>query len=79
MDTAPRWFQRMAALTAHLSQDFLGGPKVVRLAWVINAQKAGTALWVLALMALTLLGLGVMLWRVMRRRRPETTSQIRMQ
>ena len=51
MDTAPRWFQRMAALTAHLSQDFLGGPKVVRLAWVINAQKAGTALWVLALMA----------------------------
>ena len=45
----------------------------------IIARQLAAYWWVLALMALTLLGLGVMLWRVMRRRRPETTSQIRMQ
>lgn len=36
-------------LNRHLSQDLLGGPRVVKLAWVINLQKGGTALFVLAL------------------------------
>ncbi len=35
-----------------LSRDFLGGPKVLRLSWVINAQKGGTALFVLGMMFL---------------------------
>lgn len=34
----------------YLSQDCLGGPRPWRLAWVINAQKAGTAAFVWALM-----------------------------
>lgn len=44
---------RWIALRTHLSQDFLGGPKVLKLNWVINAQKGGTLPFVLALMALT--------------------------
>ncbi|MDP2316866.1 MAG: DUF1295 domain-containing protein [Pseudomonadota bacterium] len=38
-------------LRDHLSYDFLGGPKVLKLAWVINLQKGGTLPFVLALMA----------------------------
>jgi protein-S-isoprenylcysteine O-methyltransferase Ste14 len=38
-------------LRDHLVDDFLGGPKVVKFAWVINLQKGGTLLFVLALMA----------------------------
>jgi protein-S-isoprenylcysteine O-methyltransferase Ste14 len=34
-----------------LSDDFLGGPKVLKAAWVINLQKGGTLPFVLALMA----------------------------
>jgi len=34
----------------HLSDDFLGGPKIVKLAWAINLQKGTTLLFVLALM-----------------------------
>lgn len=34
-----------------LSDEFLGGPKVLKAAWVINAQKGGTLLFVLGLMA----------------------------
>lgn len=44
------WLARWMALTDHLSTDFLGGPRLVKLAWVINAQKAGTLPFVLALM-----------------------------
>lgn len=33
-----------------LSDDFLGGPKVLKASWVINAQKGGTLPFVLALM-----------------------------
>jgi len=33
-------------LNRHLSQDFLGGPRVLKLSWVINLQKGGTALFV---------------------------------
>ncbi|MBI1949269.1 MAG: DUF1295 domain-containing protein [Deltaproteobacteria bacterium] len=42
-----RWRQ----LTDHLGADFLGGPRVIRLAWSVNLQKGGTLPFVLALMA----------------------------
>jgi protein-S-isoprenylcysteine O-methyltransferase Ste14 len=37
-------------LTRYLSQDFLGGPKFLRLSWIINVQKGGTLPVVAALM-----------------------------
>jgi protein-S-isoprenylcysteine O-methyltransferase Ste14 len=40
-------------LRDHLSDDFLGGPKVIKLAWAINLQKGGTLLFVAALMVVT--------------------------
>jgi steroid 5-alpha reductase family enzyme len=40
----------LAAVTRHLSHDFLGGPRPLRLAWVINFQKLGTAPFVGLLM-----------------------------
>jgi len=39
-----------SAFTRLMSQDFLGGPKVLKLAWVINFQKGGTLLFIGALM-----------------------------
>ena len=42
--------RRWIALRTSLSEDFLGGPRVLRLSWVINAQKGGTLPFVLALM-----------------------------
>jgi protein-S-isoprenylcysteine O-methyltransferase Ste14 len=36
--------------TDHMSNDFLGGPKVIKLSWSVNLQKAGTLPFVLALM-----------------------------
>jgi protein-S-isoprenylcysteine O-methyltransferase Ste14 len=39
---APAWAQRMRRLNEYLSQDFLGGPRPWKLAWVVNFQKAGT-------------------------------------
>lgn len=44
---------RLTRLRTHLSEDFLGGPRVLRLSWVINVQKGGTLPFVLALMAVT--------------------------
>ncbi len=38
------------ALTEYLSTDLLGGPKWIKLSWVINLQKGGTLPFVLALM-----------------------------
>ncbi|MBX7117832.1 MAG: DUF1295 domain-containing protein [Gemmatimonadaceae bacterium] len=46
----PRWAAAMARLSRHLSEDLLGGPRPWRLAWVIDAQKAGTLAFVGALM-----------------------------
>lgn len=40
----------MSRLTDYLSQDFLGGPKVLKLNWVVNFQKGATAFWVAFLM-----------------------------
>ncbi len=37
-------------INTYLSQDFLGGPRVLKLAWVINFQKAGTMPLVAGLM-----------------------------
>lgn len=39
-------------LTVYLSRDFLGGPKVLKLAWVINFQKGTTLLFVGLLMVI---------------------------
>jgi protein-S-isoprenylcysteine O-methyltransferase Ste14 len=47
---APALVRRMAALNAYLSGDFLGGPRPLKLAWVVNFQKGGTAVFVLLLM-----------------------------
>ena len=44
-----RWFK----LRDYLTDDFLGGPKIVKFAWAINLQKGGTLFFVLALMAAT--------------------------
>ncbi len=49
---APAAIQRVAAVNAYLSSDVGGGPRAIKLAWVVNAQKAGTFAWVLLLMAL---------------------------
>lgn len=47
---APRWALFMRRLTDYLTQDFLGGPRLLKFAWVINFQKAGTFIFVGALM-----------------------------
>ena len=47
---APAWAVAMRRFTAHVSQDFGGGPRPWKLAWVINFQKGGTALFMAALM-----------------------------
>ena len=39
---APGWAQSMSRLVQYFSVDFLGGPRPVKLAWVINFQKGGT-------------------------------------
>ena len=46
------WIARWLSFRDFLSEDFLGGNKAIKLAWVINAQKGGTLPLVLALMAL---------------------------
>jgi protein-S-isoprenylcysteine O-methyltransferase Ste14 len=44
--------QALYDLRVYLSEDFLGGPRLLKLAWVINFQKGATAFYVLALMLL---------------------------
>src|SRR6202165_1296085 len=41
-----RWFR----IRDYLTEDFLGGPKVVKFAWSINLQKGGTLFFMLGLM-----------------------------
>jgi protein-S-isoprenylcysteine O-methyltransferase Ste14 len=48
--SAPQWARGMQRLSQHLSEDFLGGPRPWRLAWVIDFQKAGTFAFVGLLM-----------------------------
>lgn len=47
---APGWLRAWSGFNQHLSTEFLGGPKVLKLSWVINFQKGGTFPFVLALM-----------------------------
>ena len=44
------WFEKLHKLIAYCSQDFLGGPRVLKLAHVVNFQKGGTVFWILGLM-----------------------------
>ncbi len=46
----PVWAKKMSDLNTYMSQNFLGGPKVLKLAWVINFQKTGTFFFVTLLM-----------------------------
>lgn len=46
---APTVFTVLHRLTRYLSEDILGGPRWLKLAWVINLQKGGTLFYVLAL------------------------------
>jgi protein-S-isoprenylcysteine O-methyltransferase Ste14 len=45
-------FQAMNKLTRYLSEDMWGGPKWLKLSWVVNFQKGGTLVYVLALILL---------------------------
>lgn len=45
------WARAIGRLNRHLSEDLFGGPRVLKLSWVINFQKFGTAFFVGALMA----------------------------
>lgn len=47
---APALFQTLSTLIRYLSQDCLGGPRLLKLSWVINFQKGGTLFYVLGLM-----------------------------
>lgn len=47
---APKIVQRMNAFNKFMSEDFPGGPRIVKMAWVINFQKGMTLFWVLGLM-----------------------------
>lgn len=40
----------IASIQKYLSEDFLGGPRILKLSWVINFQKGGTLPFVLTLM-----------------------------
>ena len=46
----PKVVKTFNNLYQYLSSDFLGGPKILKFAWVINFQKAGTFLFVAMLM-----------------------------
>jgi protein-S-isoprenylcysteine O-methyltransferase Ste14 len=39
---APAWARTLRKINDYVSQDFLGGPRPWKLAWVVNFQKAGT-------------------------------------
>ena len=47
------FLERWLAIRTYLSEDAFGGPRVLKLNWVINFQKGGTLPFVLGLMALT--------------------------
>ena len=49
---APGVFRFLRRLNDTLAKDFLGGPKILKAAWVINLQKGGTLPFVLLLMVL---------------------------
>jgi steroid 5-alpha reductase family enzyme len=48
---AQLWLHTLHAFNTYLSQEFLGGPKRIKLAWVINLHKGGT-IFIIALLML---------------------------
>lgn len=48
---APALIRAMSRLNHFISEDFLGGPRLLKLAWVVNLQKFGTVFFVGALLA----------------------------
>lgn len=52
MSEMPRWAAWLHRANLYLSSDLLGGPRVLKLAWVINAQKLGSLPFVWLLMYL---------------------------
>lgn len=46
----PAWAAWLYRVNQHLSTDLFGGPRVLKLAWIINAQKLGSLPFVLLLM-----------------------------
>ena len=46
----PTYFRAMGKINRYVGEDFLGGPRVLRMAWVINLQKGTTLLFVGTLM-----------------------------
>ncbi len=50
---APALFRFLRKMNNYLGLDFLGGPRVLKAAWVINLQKGGTLPFVLLLMVLS--------------------------
>jgi protein-S-isoprenylcysteine O-methyltransferase Ste14 len=49
-ETVPPFVAAWTRFSKHLSQDLFGGPRVLKFAWVINAQKGATLAFVAALM-----------------------------
>ncbi len=47
---APALFRLLSRVNRYCSEDFLGGPRLLKMAWVINLQKGTTLLFVAALM-----------------------------
>jgi hypothetical protein len=47
---APNWVKTINAFNTYISQDFLGGPKLIKMAWVINLHKFLTMFIVAMLM-----------------------------
>lgn len=50
--TPPKWVSGVNKLNNYLTQNFLGGPKLIKMAWVINLHKGLTLFFVLLLMNL---------------------------
>ncbi len=47
---APKWARTINAVNTRLSQDLLGGPRLIKMAWVINLHKFLTVFVVALLM-----------------------------
>ncbi|RRJ83216.1 DUF1295 domain-containing protein [Aestuariirhabdus litorea] len=50
--SAPAWARALFEITRYISEDFLGGPKQLKLAWVINFHKIITLFLILGMMAI---------------------------
>ena len=50
--TAPRWASNLYRLSGYLTEDFGGGHKTLKMAWVINLHKIITLFIILGMMVL---------------------------